>query len=309
MSEISRSNEMKSLPEAVQTEHRQDLLDQFSEAPEDKTLWQTAYGWVRAEGDNPEQPGVASSIPAEELIALADKVRTTDPAGRYDLMADRASNGQYWFDVIEGFSSDHLSKVQESVISTWVSQRGSRYSNALDIGTGVGKSLVPLEANANYVTGIDSNQKLLDIAKDRVGHNANLVRASVEELPFDNDSFDLISSQGVSGALNKSTTESFYREIARVMKPDGVYIETTYFPVDEHHPNDELARLAATSKAMLSDMIGDTVSGALVIPESDQLSWEDTQALFEELGLDCEVHDVLSEDNVTHALVTIITKN
>lgn len=296
--------DLESLPLAEQTMFRQKLLDEFAKNPEDEAIWQTAYAWVRVEGDNPNQPGVAAAIPAEELIAMAGAVRHTPQSERYDLMATRASDGRYWFDIIEGFSSDKVRGALADMVSSWA--KSLPFKKALDIGTGVGVSLPILEGCADNVVGLDQNLALLHIAQARAGEQTSLVLGSAAELPFETSSFDLIMSQGLRTALNKDVTEDFLREIARVMTPDGVYLEGHYLPQSDGSPHPDLARFTGTSKGMLADMIGDSVSGVHVC--TDYLNSDEEQDFLTEVGLVQQHYDVLGEDGVSHTLVTILNK-
>ena len=90
------------------------------------------------------------------------------------------------------------------------------------------------------------------------------------------------------------------------MTPYGTYIEGHYYSIDDDHSHPELARFAETSKAMLTDMIGDSVSGAL--SRVDHLTHEEEQALLVQLGLQQEHHAVSEEDGEGYALITVIAK-
>lgn len=289
-------------------EARQDILDRFAEHPQDDSIWQTAYDLVRAEGDHPDQISIGSDIPVDELLVMADTVRRTPSANRYDLMAQRTSVGKYWFDVIEGFSSDQVRGVQADVVGSWFGREDSviPFYSALDVGTGVGKSLAILESHAYSVVGLDQNPALLEIAKERAGSHTSLVQGTANKMPFDDSSFDLVSSQGLRAALDKDAATGFLKELARVMTPNGVYIEGHYYSPDEAHPHPELARFTETAKAMLTDMIGDTVSGSL--DRFDLLTGEEAQAILEAAGLREEHYDVVDEDGVSHTLITLMSK-
>lgn len=307
MSELYSSKELLSLSAAEQAAERQSLLDDFAERPDSEDNWQTAYAWVRAEGDYSGFGSIAADIPGEELIAMAAAVRQTPTAERYSLMAGRASNGKYWFDVVEGFSSNQVRRVQAGVVKLWAAEKSAgHFDNVLDVGTGVGKSLAILEGCAVSVVGLDQNAALLRIAQSRAGLHTKLVQGSAEKLPFTDSSFDLVSSQGLRAALDKSAATAFLQELARVMTPTGLYIEGHYYSPDEDHRHPELARFTETSKAMLSDMIGDTASGALDRP--DRLSRDEEQAFLAELGLSEQHYDVLDDDGTSHTLITVITR-
>jgi ubiquinone/menaquinone biosynthesis C-methylase UbiE len=308
MSEIEPSFELRPLPPEIHADRRQALLDAFSDHPEDEDLWDAAYEWVRGEGDSSEQTGIAADIPAEELIAMADLVRRTAQSERYDLMTNRASNGKYWFDVIEGFSSDSIREALADVVQSWATDGNTPtyFYNALDIGTGAGKSLNILKGHAENVIGLDQNPALLRIAQERAGERTGLVLASATNLPFEDSSFDLIVSQGLRAALDKQASEDFLHELSRVMTPDGVYIEGHYYFDEAGNPHREMGRYAESSKAMLSDMIGDSVSGAL--SRIDRLESNQELLLLTELGMDLQHYDVLDQDGESHNLISVIRK-
>jgi ubiquinone/menaquinone biosynthesis C-methylase UbiE len=283
---------------------RQSLLDTFAEQPEDNTTWNIAYSWVRAEGDELGQDGVASDISADELIAMAETVRTTTQAERYELMTRYTQNGRLWFDVIKGFSTDSLRQELKHSVETSAQQNQVPFFRTLDLGTGIGNSLVILEENARQVIGVDRDKALLDIAQKRAGDNTVLVQADITALPFDNGSFDLVSSLGIEGSLDKDTQAAFYTELARVMMPGCSYLTAYYnYP---YMPSDEMLQITQTSKAMLADMICDTVSGGASIVQ--RLDEDETNNLFAELGLQKECYLEVSEDEKNHVVIQVITK-
>jgi len=295
--------------EGLQTaEARQQLLDEFAEDPNNDILWEKAYEWVAAEDGVNLEPAIADDIPGQELVELAKKIRQTPQEDRYGLMTERASTGERWFDVLKTFGSEQLGDVEGETVKSWAEriEPEGKFYHALDLGTGTGKSLAVVEPYAEAVVGYDRNQDLLEVAKEVAGENTALIRGEVDELPFDDASFDLITSSGLTGALDATTATAFYTELARVMTDDGVYIEGTYYPSPEGYLGEEMERITRTSKAMLSDMIVDTVSGKLSL--RDHLNYDDQEELIEELGLERNHFIDVAGDGVTHSLITVISK-
>lgn len=290
-------------------EQRGQLLAEFAEHPEDDDVWNTAYEWVRSEGDAhdfPRPEAGIDGIPAEELIRFAQTVRATDPNQRYDLTVEQAPNGQPWFDVLETFSSPQLQRAKLTVMQALLGQSDYEFEEALDIGTGTGKSLGALEAVANHVTGLDRNASMLKAAATRKGPYTDLVQASVELLPFPDNSFDLIASSGLTGSLDKETAVKFYGQIARVLQPGGAYIDGSYYPNEQGYSGQALAAIQHSSKAMLADMIVDTISGKLNILA--HLEFDDRQALLARLGLTEVIYgieDELAADGTMSAIHAI----
>ncbi len=82
----------------------------------------------------------------------------------------------YAFDVEMGMAIDMLSPMP-----------GERL---IDIGCGAGRSLEPLLGYELQLTGIDPSPYMLDIAREKLHHKADLHRGFAEDLPFDDNSFE-----------------------------------------------------------------------------------------------------------------------
>jgi SAM-dependent methyltransferase len=62
----------------------------------------------------------------------------------------------------------------------------------LDIGCGIGTSLLTLLDKGLDVTGLEPSPYMLDVAYKRVGDRAGLYRGVAEDLPFEDNSFNLV---------------------------------------------------------------------------------------------------------------------
>lgn len=291
----------------VSVEARQQLLTQFCERPDDESIWQTAYSWVTVESVVGNQQEPVADIPAEELVAFADLVRKTPLPERYELTTKTASNERMWFDILGTFDSPQLEQAKEGIIESWI-DRGdnpTKFEKGLDLGTGTGKSLRALEVGAEKVVGLDRSIELLAIAKTRAARGTELVLGEVDKLPFADNEFDIATSSGLTGSLDRSTLRGFYAELSRVLRPGGIYVEVSSWPFDGYIDEQD-AKIVASSKAMLADMIVDTVSGKHQL--KDHMNPEEQEALLESLGLDTRHYDVSSEDGKARNLLTIITR-
>ena len=61
----------------------------------------------------------------------------------------------------------------------------------LDIGCGTGNHLLIFSKLGLDVSGIDASHHMIEKAKERLGHRCTLKRAMAEDLPFDDNEFDL----------------------------------------------------------------------------------------------------------------------
>lgn len=92
----------------------------------------------------------------------------------------------------------------------------------LDIGCGAGHGITLCPKCIEY-SGIDVSQKMLDIAKKYLP-SKNFVLTSVENSPFEDNSFDICVS--FYGALSHvSSIEKAIREINRILSNSGIFLE------------------------------------------------------------------------------------
>lgn len=88
----------------------------------------------------------------------------------------------------------------------------------LDCGCGTGANLEMLSAYGS-VQGFDLTLKGLELAKE-MGRRP-LVRASIGAIPFQDQTFDLVTCFDVLYALPDSVERSAVREMQRILKPGG----------------------------------------------------------------------------------------
>ena len=100
----------------------------------------------------------------------------------------------------------------------------------LEIGVGIGTDLASYAKNGSKVSGIDLTQEAIDLTSKHfqvMGLKAeNLLVADAENLPFEENSFDLVYSFGVlhhTPDVGKAVSE-----ILRVLKPQGKFIVMLY---------------------------------------------------------------------------------
>lgn len=94
----------------------------------------------------------------------------------------------------------------------------------LDAGCGGGRYVKALKELGAEVVGIDIDEKVVEVARERVV--ADIQVASVEALPFPSNSFDYIICMGVLNHV-KNPNRGF-SELKRVLRPGGVIVFGIY---------------------------------------------------------------------------------
>jgi ubiquinone/menaquinone biosynthesis C-methylase UbiE len=90
---------------------------------------------------------------------------------------------------------------------------------SLDAGMGPGRLCAALDARGWTVAGVDASPAMVDAARHRLpAARDRLVVGRIEQLPFPDASFDLVTATGV---LEYSTVRAALAELSRVLKPGG----------------------------------------------------------------------------------------
>lgn len=100
-------------------------------------------------------------------------------------------------------------------------------SRILDLCCGTGDNLEIIEKIYNKVelTGLDFSDKMIEIAK-RKNIKAEFIISSAENMPFDNNSFDIVVSS--FGLRNVQDKQKVLSEIFRVLKKDGKFMHLDF---------------------------------------------------------------------------------
>ena len=154
---------------------------------------------------------------------MSDPVGTAEPPARYDALAD--GYARHWGPVIQPAAVALLDRLDGAP---------REEARVLDLGTGTGT--LAIEALARWptirVTGVDPSRPMLELAEAAVADATGLlgphrpsvarfdaVAAFADELPFDDDSFDVALSSFVLQLV--PSRAAALRELRRVLRPGG----------------------------------------------------------------------------------------
>lgn len=139
----------------------------------------------------------------------------------------------------QGIDLNHVSRSDLAVIDE-IHVRGAEVSKeladsielegaaVLDVGCGLGGPCRMLADEYNcQVTGIDLGREYIRTAKElsklvNLGNSTTFVQGDAANLPFENDSFDVVWTQHVQ--MNIPDKEKLYSEIDRVLKKGGRFL-------------------------------------------------------------------------------------
>jgi SAM-dependent methyltransferase len=119
----------------------------------------------------------------------------------------------------------------QMVSREWVASGDLRGREVLDIGCGFGWfEIISLEAGATRIAGIEPDETDLATARCFFDHeHVSFHVGSATEIPFPDQSFDTVVCWEVLEHIPKNSEPRAFAEIARVLKPGGVfYMSTPY---------------------------------------------------------------------------------
>jgi len=97
-----------------------------------------------------------------------------------------------------------------------------RCTRILDAGCGTGGFLRRLNERPGQVVGIDLSSEAMNWCKVR--GFSRLAQASICQIPFQNDTFDAITSLDVAYCLEPDDAFASFGEMRRILKPGGVLV-------------------------------------------------------------------------------------
>ena len=99
----------------------------------------------------------------------------------------------------------------------------------LDVGCGSGRHTLALLREGLRVNALDQSASAVDLARDMTCHYADHVEfetGNITALPYEDESFDAAVCWGVLHYLTPDDIEVALKELARVIRPDGLLVLT-----------------------------------------------------------------------------------
>jgi len=140
----------------------------------------------------------------------------------------------------------------------------------LEVGGGMGTDLAQFAKHGAHVTDVDLSGGHLALAQQNFslrGLTGRFVHHDAETLPFDDNSFDLVYSNGV--IHHSPHTDRIVSEIFRVLKPGGKAILMVYAETSFAYWRSLVLMVALREERLLTRSMGDVLSRFVELTEND----------------------------------------
>lgn len=244
--------------------------DHYSWARHVGRLWPFLAGEREAEGHadlkrkNRTRVAAAPEVPAPAAgIVTGDRYKdevqkqwNNDPAGSHYVRAADPHTIE-WFREVEAYRYDEY--------APWMAETmefaGHAGKQLLEIGAGIGTDHAQFARHGALTTDVDLSSGHLALAKENFrlrGLIGRFIHQDAETLPFDDNSFDVVYSNGV--IHHTPNTYDVVREIRRVLKPGGKAIVMVYAENSLHYWRNLVWAIGIKENALQTQSMGEIMS-------------------------------------------------
>lgn len=145
-------------------------------------------------------------------------------------MATLSNYQEYTRQAIENFARERTDESRYLLVDA---VKDTPIETVLDVGCGAGQELIPfVEKTRAFCVGVDVAAELGWVTKNLFGNFAHQNRAVFarslgEKLPFDDASFDVVLCRVALPYMNNRRTIA---EVARILRPNGIFLLKTHAP-------------------------------------------------------------------------------
>ena len=182
-----------------------------------------------------------------------------DPAGSH-YVKDADQHSLQWFLEAEAYRYGPYAPWMAEVMEF----AGHRGEKMLEIGAGMGTDLAQFARHGALVTDLDLSSGHLELAKENLalrGLSGEFVLHDAETLPFEDNRFDLVYSNGV--IHHTPNTRAVVQEMRRVLKPGGHVIVMVYAENSIHYWRNLVWAIGLKELELESHSMGDIMSYAV----------------------------------------------
>ncbi|WBO65113.1 class I SAM-dependent methyltransferase [Streptomyces camelliae] len=159
----------------------------------------------------------------------------------------------------------------------------------LDMGCGTGRFTVPMAALGAEVSGLDISRAMLDVLQEKLDKEnlqASLNEGDMANLPFEDGSFDVVTSMLALMHIPVDDREKVFAEAARVLRPGGrMLIGVKNSLIEQFFQGDRFAAVDITDVESKELRFTQTRSGEEYVAPWYSFSPQDLNALFATAGM------------------------
>ncbi len=184
------------------------------------------------------------------------------------------SFGNEW-SIFNSFDDEEVALIGNDYFDILPPQLEDKHTVALDAGCGSGRWSKFLSDKVGFIEAIDPSSAVFTAVKLLKGvSNVRVTQASIDHIPFEDNSFDLVFSLGVLHHI-PDTRQAISRCVAKV-KPGGYFLVYLYYDLDNrgflykiifkisNMLRKVISRLPAKTKVMACNLIAVSIYGPLV---------------------------------------------
>jgi ubiquinone/menaquinone biosynthesis C-methylase UbiE len=159
----------------------------------------------------------------------------------------------------------------------------------LDMGCGTGRFTVPMAEAGAVVTGLDLSRAMLDVTQGKLAEQglvADLYEGDMAALPFEDDSFDVVTSMLALMHIPLADRGRVFAEAARVLRPGGrlvICVKNSLF--EQFFKGDRFATVDITDVEGGQLLFTNTRGGEDLTAPWHSFSPHELKAYFAEAGL------------------------
>lgn len=172
------------------------------------------------------------SSPATKVLQLQE-FTISSFTGKKDHNIDWAtveSFGNEW-SIFDSFSEEEVESIGNDYFDILPKELQNKNTTALDAGCGTGRWSRYLSSKVGFIEAIDPSSAVFSAAKFLKDQpNIRVSQASIENIPFEDESFDLVFSLGVLHHI--PDTGRAIRQCIRKVKPGGYFLVYLYYNLD-----------------------------------------------------------------------------
>jgi len=221
------------------------------EASPDDLRRRTPDSGVAAEGVGPT--GLATNDRYKDEV---QKQWDNDPAGSH-YVKEAQPHTREWFAEVERYRYDEYAPWMRETMEF----AGHAGQDLLEIGAGIGTDHAQFAAHGARTTDVDLSSGHLELAKENFrlrGLEGRFIHQDAETLPFDDDTFDVVYSNGV--IHHTPNTYDVVAEIRRVLKPGGKAIVMVYAENSLHYWRNLVWAIGIKEHALQQQSMGEIMS-------------------------------------------------